>query len=130
MTRPNEKTIALDFDGVLHRYSRGWADGTIYDPPVEGAVQAVRTLLDKGYGLVIHTCRVNGDPDAAFTEEQPDARDQSIRTWLIENGFPEEWALMVEIWPKPTAFLYVDDRGRRFERADRGEWDNLVRSLP
>ncbi len=127
MTRPNEKTIALDFDGVLHRYSRGWADGTIYDPPVEGAVQAVRTLLES-YDLIIHTCRVNDDPDVAFTEEQPLARDQSIRQWLREWNFPEPWCDTVEIFPKPTAFLYVDDRGWRFEGPH--SWDNLARLLP
>ena len=130
MTRPNEKTIALDFDRVLHLYSKGWADGTIYDPPVPGAAQAVRTLLERGYGIVIFTCRVNDDPDVTFTEEQPLVRDQSIRQWLREWNFPEPWCDTVEIFPKPTAFLYVDDRGRRFERADGEEWDNLVRSLP
>ncbi len=130
MTRPNEKTIAFDFDGVLHLYSKGWADGTIYDPPVEGAAQAVRTLLEKNYDLIIHTCRVNEDINRDWVESAPSERDAEIRAWLKEWGFPMPWVDLVEIWPKPTAFLYVDDRGRRFERADSEEWDNLVRSLP
>ena len=29
------KTIAVDFDGVIHKYSKGWQGGEIYDEPVE-----------------------------------------------------------------------------------------------
>lgn len=39
-------TLAVDFDGAVHRYSRGRHDGTIYDPPIPGALNGLRQLMD------------------------------------------------------------------------------------
>jgi len=41
-------TVAIDFDGVLHRYSEGWKDGQIYDEPVEGSREALQAMKDLG----------------------------------------------------------------------------------
>ena len=37
-------TIAIDFDGVIHKNSKGYHDGTIYDDPVPGTLKALRDL--------------------------------------------------------------------------------------
>jgi len=50
------KTLAVDFDGVIHAYSRGWQDGTIYDPPLPGAIEALRSLMER-YAVFVHTTR-------------------------------------------------------------------------
>ncbi|HEY9014222.1 MAG TPA: hypothetical protein VIM84_04055 [Gemmatimonadales bacterium] len=52
-------TIAVDFDGVIHRYSLGWHDGTIYDTLMPGADDALHLLrhLD---AVFIHSTR---DPE-------------------------------------------------------------------
>lgn len=49
-------TYAVDFDGVIHGYSRGWADGTIYDPPVPGAIEGLSRLMADA-PVFIHTSR-------------------------------------------------------------------------
>lgn len=105
------QTIAVDFDGVIHAYSKGWQDGTIYDPPVIGAFQALMDLMAK-YAVVI------------FTSREP----EQVKPWLEEqfgfnvalDGDPE-----VQFWNhqgqllvtnrKLPALAYIDDRGIRFE---------------
>ncbi|MFB4312931.1 hypothetical protein [Actinomadura sp. 21ATH] len=49
-------TVAVDFDGVIHAYSRGWQDGSIYDGPVPGAVDALRQLMEQ-CAVFVHTTR-------------------------------------------------------------------------
>lgn len=56
-----DKTIAVDFDGVIHKYSKAYHDGSIYDGPVEGARDALRLLKKKGYKVVIFTARPNAE---------------------------------------------------------------------
>ena len=93
------KKLCLDFDGVLHAYSKGWHDGTIYDDPVPGAVEAVLALHER-YDIVISTCRQDLD---------------AIREWMIEH-FGLRFLVTNE---KPIAHLYLDDRGLHFD----GDWD-------
>ena len=49
--------IAIDFDGVIHRYSQGWRDGTIYDIPIDGALKSIEKIMDSGYYVFIHSTR-------------------------------------------------------------------------
>lgn len=134
-------TIAVDFDGVIHAYSRGWADGTIYDEPVPGALDGLRTLM-RTYSVYIHTSRT----------------PQPVANWLNARGIStvvEAEGRVYEFWThrghvlvsnrKIPAVAYVDDRGIRFHSWDqtlaalattdtstRGEqlrWERKVRSL-
>lgn len=108
------KTIAVDFDGVVHTYSKGWQDGTIYDPPMPGALDSLRILMDT-YAVFIHTTR-----DAT-----------TVAGWLAERGFDtlvdvegpnhpkrefwnEQGTLLVTDRKLP-AIAYIDDRGIRFD---------------
>lgn len=101
------RTIALDFDGVIHAYSEGWRDGSIYDDPVPGALEALRILLTK-YCVFIFTAR----------------NPAQVMAWLSVHGFAVDSDNGSPTWNTPgvilvtnrklPASIYVDDRGLRF----------------
>ena len=58
---PDEEiNIGVDFDGVLHKCSKGYHDGTIYDRPVDGAIESL-TLLSEKYNVIVYTCKAKPD---------------------------------------------------------------------
>jgi 5'(3')-deoxyribonucleotidase len=94
----SKQTIAIDFDGVLHKYSKGWHDGTIYDEPVEESLEAVKELSKK-YDVVIFTAR----EESQFEE---------IGRWIIRYGFLSYIKKVTN--RKPIAMIYIDDRALHF----------------
>jgi len=50
-------TVAVDFDGVVHKYSKGWLDGRAYDEPVPGAFEGIRDLQRSKHAVFIFTTR-------------------------------------------------------------------------
>lgn len=117
------KTIAVDFDGVVHAYSKGWQDGTIYDPPLPRSLEALATLMET-YAVFIHTSR-----DAT-----------TVAAWLAERGFDtlvdvegpkhpkrEFWndqGTLLVTDRKLPAIVYIDDRGVRFQ-----SWKQVLAEL-
>lgn len=89
------KTVAIDFDGVIHQNDMGWCDGDIYGNPVKGSLESINKLIKKGFIPVVFTAR---------TEMEP------VRTWLKFHNFPELEVTNI----KPPAISYIDDRGVRF----------------
>ncbi len=92
-----KKNIAIDFDGVIHKYSRGWQDGLIYDKPIAGSKKAVIALARK-YNIVIFSRRAN------------EQGTRAIARWLVKNKIPYS-----EITgEKPRAKWYIDDQAVHF----------------
>ena len=48
--------IGVDFDGVIHKNSKGYHDGTVYDEPVEGAREALQKLSEK-YTVIVYSAK-------------------------------------------------------------------------
>lgn len=87
--------VLVDFDGVIHAYSQGWADGTVYDQPMVGARPALQMMEDAGYEVVIFSTR-----DA-----------EQIVAWLAANDFPAYRVTNV----KEPAVAQIDDRAIHFQ---------------
>jgi hypothetical protein len=101
------RTIAFDFDGVIHSYESGWTGAVPRDPPVPGAREAIAAIRDiVGYRVVVFTCR-------ALTAE---GRAGTL-AWLAQHGIEVDEVTAV----KPHAVLYVDDRAHRFT----GDWQEV-----
>lgn len=99
MAKKYQPTLAIDFDGVIHRYSQGWADGTIYDEPMPGARDALAVLIDKGWRVVVLTSRAS-DAD----------KRAEVMEWLDMHDIPYHDVTNVKV----AAMLYIDDRALRF----------------
>ena len=144
------KTIAIDFDGVIHKYSKGWQNGEIYDEPVTDVFKAIRELMDNGYSVFVFSTR----------------KPNQIKKWLIDNCFESEyyeygaigedpnertvpkfgfeieviswWKVLFSkgyFWNKKNvlgitniklaAHAYIDDRALKFE----GNWEQTIFQL-
>lgn len=110
-------TIAVDFDGVVHRYGRGWADGTIYDEPMPGALDGLRELMD-AVPVFIHTTR-----DVSQVAEWLIGRQFNVRIGHDGPFWNERGSLLVTN-RKLAATAYLDDRAVRFLT-----WEQALRDL-
>ena len=113
----NTNNIAIDFDGVIHRSSKGFLDGTVYDEPIEGAIDAVKKLSEK-FTIIIFTAKaktdrplVNGKTGAELVWE-----------WLESYGIAKHVKEVTS--EKPRAIAYIDDKGIRFE-----SWEQTLKYI-
>ena len=101
------KTISIDFDGVIHRYSKGFQGlENTYDPPMEGAIESLHSLYEKGYILKILSSRPK----------------EIIYPWLVKYNLDE---IITEVSNhKFPATIYIDDRGYHFN-----DWKTTMEEL-
>lgn len=108
---PKRYTIAVDFDGVLHPYTKGWVGETPDDEaPVAGALDAIKTLAET-HDVVVFSTRCGSGHGLRETWQ-----------WLDKHGFA---AFVKDVsCTKPGALAYIDDRAVPFN----GDWSEALAS--
>lgn len=99
--------IGVDFDGVVHKNSKGFFDGTVYDKPVEGIVDLLE-LLSKKYKLVLFSAKARKDRMLINGK----TGEELIEEWLIKNKLRKYFTEITS--EKPRAVCYIDDKAVRF----------------
>jgi hypothetical protein len=109
---PFRKAVAVDFDGPIHAYTRGWQEGAIYDQPTDGALESVAQLAEN-YRVIVFT-----------------ARDDllAVKVWLRDHGFDPYVEDVTN--RKPQAQVYIDDRAVYFDTALGGHaWEMALAEM-
>ena len=109
--------IGIDFDGVIHRNSLGYHDGTIYDPPMDGTKEALE-VLSKRFSIVVYTCKAR--PDRELVNGKTGT--QLIWEWLRENDLDKYIKEVTS--EKPRAAFYIDDKAYRFK-----SWTSMMNTI-
>jgi len=109
--------IAVDFDGVIHKNSKGYHDGTIYDEPVEGVREALEKLSEK-YTVIIYTAKARRDRGLVNGMSGV----QLVWDWLKEHDLSKYVSKVTA--EKPRAVAYIDDKGIRFDN-----WNNVLSQI-
>ncbi|HAI16949.1 MAG TPA: hypothetical protein DCM10_02310, partial [Xanthomarina gelatinilytica] len=108
----------IDFDGVIHRNSKGFYDGTVYDIPVDGAKEALEAIAKK-YVIVVYSAKAR--KDRMLIDGKTGV--ELIWEWLENHGMSH---LVAEVTAeKPRAVCYIDDKAIRFT-----DWRSALESVP
>lgn len=105
--------LCLDFDGVLHSYISGWKGASIaVDPPVEGAIEWLDSLVEDGESVCSFAPRFREFDVCIYSARSSQwGGRRAMRSWLLRHGFPPDKIENIR-FPlfKPPAQVSLDDR--------------------
>lgn len=115
---PDEQiNVGVDFDKVIHKCSKGFYDGTIYDEPVEGAYEALERL-SQDYTVIVYTCKAK--PDRGLVNGKTGT--ELVWEWLREQNMAQFVSKVTA--EKPRARFYIDDKAIRFT-----DWESAFKMI-
>ena len=107
MVSDSENVIAIDFDGVIHKNSKGFHDGTVYDEPIKNAKKGLE-YLSKSYKLVIYSCKANPNRPLINGKTGVELMWEWLDKYNLKNYIDDI------SYEKPNAKYYIDDKAILF----------------
>lgn len=117
-------TTAVDFDGVIHAYSAGWGDGTIYDRTKPGALTGLWALGQLGPVFVFTSREVGPVAHWLHARQVPVAVEHGP-IGVGEVQFWDERDRVLVTNRKLPARWYLDDRAVPF----RDTWSAALHDI-
>jgi phosphoheptose isomerase len=115
---PDEQiNIGVDFDRVIHKCSKGYYDGTIYDGPIEGSFEGLKKLSKK-YTVIVYTCKAK--PDRGLVNGKTGT--ELVWEWLEKHNMSQFVSKVTS--EKPRAVAYIDDKAIRFT-----SWEDCLKQV-
>jgi len=101
------KTIAIDFDGVIHSFEFGFHDGTIYGTPLPGSLESIKKIAEK-YKIIIYTAKAKKDRPLINGKTGTELVWEWLKKYEIDTLIADVTA------EKPRAVCYIDDKAIQF----------------
>ena len=102
-------TLAVDFDGVVHTFDKGWHDGTCYGAPLPGSLEAIKALSAR-FNIIIFTAKAK--PSRPLVNGKTGT--ELVIEWLKEHNV---YQYVKEVTSeKPRSQIYIDDKGLNDKR--------------
>jgi len=115
------KRVMVDLDETIHKYSKGFLDGSIYDEPFEGAKEAINWLKSQGYEIVIFTTRASRE-NALEMGGNHEEQIKNVATWLTDNDIYYDRITAEKI----AADFYIDDKAVFIRN---GDWNSVLNTI-
>lgn len=105
--------VCVDFDGVVHSYVSGWQGaGIAADPPVEGAIDALRGYVSAKLKVAIHSARSAQADGIQTMYSYIDHYDAVDRNPL---NLPLVDSLLFPVHKPAARYITIDDHGVPFD---------------
>lgn len=119
---PKKRRAMIDLDGTIHKYSKGYKDGTIYDEPYIGAREVINYLRRNNYEIVIFTSRASFGNSEEMDADRQDQINQ-VADWLDKNQIYYDRIT----GDKLSADFYIDDKAIHIPNGDWNVVMNVIK---